>query len=172
MRKVATVLRIIDNINIWLGKIVGFLVIAITGILMYGVIMRYVFSQPIFWGGELSGILFIALVVLTGGYVLHQDSHVKIDAIYGRLSAKRKAIMDVATFIFFLFFMVLLTWYTIDMAWASTLLNERSSTYFHAPIYPRKICLALASLLLLLQGVARFIRNIGFITGHEIGGSA
>ena len=172
MKKVAAFVRIIDNINTRIGQVFGFLVIANAGILLYGVIMRYVFSLPVHWGGEIAWTLFILFSLLAGAYVLRQDYHVRLDVVYGRLSAKTKAIMDMATFIFFLLFLVLLTWLTIEKAWWSISVMEKTESYFHGPVYPARICLALASVLLLLQGVAEFMRNVLFISGHEIEGSA
>jgi len=171
MKKVIAFIHIVDRMNMWIAKVTGFLVIAIAGILLYGVILRYIFSQPVAWEGDVAWILFVGFSLLAGAYVLRLDRHVRLDVLYSRFSPKRKAITDAVTFIFFLLFIGTLTWFTIDKAWWSVSVVERSAhSSFHAPIYPVRICLALACILLLFQGVAEFIGYIRSITGHKIEG--
>ena len=171
MKKVVAFVHIVDHVNMWIAKVFGFLVIAMAFIFMSGIIMRYVFKQPLMWEGDITWLLFVGFSLLAGAYVLRQDGHVRLDVLYGRLSPKRKAIMDAATFIFFLLFMVILTWFAIMKAWWSVSVMETSAlSSFHGPIYPARICLALGSLLLLFQGVAEFTGNIRTITGHKIEG--
>ena len=171
MNKALSFVRIIDNISIWVGRITGFFVLAIMIILFLGVISRYVLKQPILWTGEISMILFLVLLLMTGAYVLQEDFHVRMDVFYGRLSVRGKAIADTATFAVFLFFIVILTWQSVNLAWASVEIQERTFSHLHSPIYPSKICLAIACFLLLIQGVAKFIRNIAIIRGRIEGGT-
>ena len=167
LKKALALATIIDKANAQIGRAVGFLVVPIMVILLYGVVMRYIFNQPIFWGGQISLTLYIALAVLAGAYVFQEDFHVRVDVLYGRLSPKGKAKMDVATFIVFLLFLSLLTWYTIHMAWASIETGQTSRMYFKWPAWPSKVSLALACILVLLQGIARFIQDILIITGRR-----
>lgn len=170
MKKVIAFVHIVDHANMWIAKITGFLVIPTAGVLLYGVILRYVFNRPVAWEGEIAWLLFVGFSLLAGAYVLRQDGHVRLDVLYGRFSPKRKAITDAATFIFFLLFIATMAWLTIDKALWSVSVVERSASSFHAPIYPARICLALGCILLLFQGVAEFIGYISSITGHKIEG--
>lgn len=164
MHRVINWLNIIDGINSWVGKILGFMVIAITAIMMLEVILRYVFNSPTIWAGEVSQQLFMGLA-LVGGYTMLRNGHVRMDALYSRLSPRGKAIIDVATFIMFLLFCSMLVWQGADMAWESIKTREVRYTYFAPAVYPIKTSLAVACFLLLLQGVAKFIRDIALIMG-------
>src|SRR3546814_13868261 len=46
--------------------------------------------------------------LLSGGYCLREDSHVRVDVIYERFSERTKAIIDLVTSIFFFIFTVTL----------------------------------------------------------------
>ena len=81
MKKLIAIVEIIEKTNTLIGIAVGFLVIPIMVILLYGVVMRYIFNQPIFWGGQVSLTLYIALGVLAGAYVFHKDFHVRVDIL-------------------------------------------------------------------------------------------
>ena len=171
MKRIIRLVHIVDKINMWAAKLTGFLVIGIATVLLGGVVMRYIFNQAIAWEGDIAWLLFIFYVVMAGAYVLRKGDHVRVDVFYSHLNAKRRAILDIATFVLFLLFMVVLTWFSMKKAWWSVSILEKSSyTTFHAPIYPARIAMALGCLLLLFQGVAEFISNIMVITGHEIEG--
>ena len=171
MKKVIAFVHIVDYMNMWICKIISFLVIPTGGILLYGVILRYVFIQPVAWEGGVAWLIFVGFSLLAAAYVLRQDRHVRLDVLYGRFSPKRKAIMNAVTFIFFLLFVGTMTWLTIDKAWWSVSIVERSARgTFHTPIYVARTCLALGSILLLLQGVVEFIGYIISITGHKVEG--
>ena len=160
-------LKAVDFINTWAYNIVAFLILFLLAITLYGVIMRYAFDMPPMWGSQVLLLLWYPVAALAGGYVLFQDEHIRIDLIYSRWSAKGKAIANIATFAFFLLFSLLLMWATIRMAWVSTAELETQFAAFRGPIYPKKIVLALSVVLLLIQGVAQFVRNIQFLMGKQ-----
>ena len=173
MRRLAVFVRIVDRMNMRIAKVLGFLVIPLAAVLLYGVIMRYMFLRPIHWEGDIAWSLFVVFSVLAGPYVLRKDGHVRLDVLYGRLNPKRRAVLDALTFPFFLFLMVLFAWFAIKKAcWSVSIMEKNPMSFFHGPIYPARICLAVASVLLILQGIAEFIGSIARITGHEIEGRA
>ncbi|MBN1376621.1 MAG: TRAP transporter small permease subunit [Dehalococcoidia bacterium] len=156
--------RIIDKTNTWIAKAMAFLILPILALTLYGVIMRYVLHQPTVWGWQVLLLLFIPVATVSGGYVLSVNSHIRLDLLYGRWSDRGKAISDVATFVVFLFFTTMLAIATIKMAWDSAAIKETYGNYpFHGPIYPKKIALAIGVVLLLVQGIVNFVRNIHII---------
>ena len=171
MKIVNTFVRVVDNVNRMIARVFGYMVIVLNAVLMYGVIMRYLFHRPVHWVGDISWLIFIIFSVLAGGDVYRQDGHVRLDVIYGRISPRAKAILDIITFPCFLFFMGLFSWFAMKKAWWSLKLMETNPmSYFHGPIYPARIALALGAILLLFQGVAELIRSIVHISGHKING--
>ncbi len=161
MNKIVGLFKSIDNLNRWIAKGLMFLLLPLVAITLYGVIMRYAFNSPPTWGWQILLLLFYPLALVGGGYVYFEDGHVKLDLLYSRWSVKGKRISDIVTFFAFLFFTVCLAMVSTDIAWDSTASNESYSGYaFKGPIWPGKVALAIGVVLLLLQGLAIFVRNV------------
>ncbi len=148
------------------GKGLSFLFIVLAGILFYEVVARYVFNSPTHWAHEASIFLFGGSCVIGGAYILLHRAHVNLDILYSRVSRRKQAILDLITAPFFFFIMILLIWKGADFALDSWKLLERASTVWAPPIYPFKTVIPVAAFLLLLQGVAKFIRDLFFVIGR------
>jgi len=161
-------LHVIDNISEWTGKIVCYLVVVVAFVIMYEVVSRIVFNVPTIWSQKFCSFSFGSYAVLGGAYALHRGLHVKVDIFYARFSPRLKAIIDLITFVLFLAFVVSMFWFGSMLAWNSLKIGElETSTIWKVPVYPFKIIMALGPLLLLLQGVAKFTRDlITAITGR------
>lgn len=167
MKNLLLVLSIIDTINKWVGRITSYLVFPMLAVSMYEIIARYVFNNPTLWAGQIISLIFVALMVPGGAYLILTEGHIKMDVFYSRWSPKRKAAIDIATFIIFFCFALMLSWEALKMAWSSVLIKETSWAVFKGPVYPKKITLAVSAVLLLFQGIAQFIRNVLLICGQE-----
>ena len=158
----------IDNISQKTGVIASFMIFPLIACVVYEVTMRYFFNNPTEWVFETALFLFAASMMLGGCYVLKQHGHVGMDFFYLRLSTRKRAMLDVITsFIFFAFIGVLL-FNSIGMAINSWAIGAHTDTPWGPPVYPVVTTIPVAALLLLLQGVAKFIRDLHLaITGTE-----
>lgn len=162
-------LRIIDHISNWSGRIASFLILVMIAIVVYEVVLRYAFDRPTMWAHESAQFVFGAMSILGGGYVLYRGSHVKMDVVYSRCSPRTKAILDLITAPIFFCFAATLLWTSGEIAWESIQELERSNSQWRPPIYPIKSLIPVAALLVLLQGVAKFVRDVfTSITGKEL----
>lgn len=169
MQKIKVCLRIVNSVSEWTGKFVSFLVIVIIGVTIWEVVLRYVFNAPTIWAFDAAYLIFGAYGVLGGAYTLYLRGHVNVDIFYGRLSLRTRAIVDLVTSIFFFLFCGLLLWKGGEMAWDSLKIMERGSSAWSPPVYPIKMTIPIAAFLLLLQGLAKFIRDLLIAaTGREI----
>ena len=141
-------------------KIIAFLIYAGIGILVYEVALRYLFNAPTIWAHGISQRLFAAYAILLGAYTLRQGGHVKVDILYNRFSVRTRAILDLFTAIFFFLFCGVLLWKGADFALTAVKIQERCNTAFNAILYPVKVMLPLGALLILLQQLAEFTRNL------------
>jgi TRAP-type mannitol/chloroaromatic compound transport system permease small subunit len=157
----------VDRVNEWVGTIIGLTVIAVTGAVIYEVVARTVFGKPTLWSNETTIYLSAMTYLVAGGYALRHRRHVRIDVIYERRSAKTQTRLDLITFIFFVGYAGTLLWVGFDMAWDSFLQRETTATPWDPPIWPVKMAIPLAGLLLLLQGVANLLRDLGFAPPSE-----
>lgn len=164
------ILSVIDGISEWSGKLISFLIVFIMGILLYEVAMRFVFNAPTNWAHELTMHMFGFFSVLAGAYVLRYDQHVKIDIIYNLFSPRARAIIDSVTYLVFFLFIGLLLWHSAAIAlWAIKIGQTVSPSPWGSPLWPTKTAVPVAALLILLQGIAQYIRVLTFaITGKEL----
>lgn len=153
------VLHFIDLLSEWIGKASAFLVLALSFVIGYEVVARYLFNRPTIWAHELSAMVFGAYIVLGGAYLLSAGRHVNMDLIYGIFSPRKRALIDIITFWFFAIFCVALVWKGGDTAWHSISIREQARTTWSPPLYPIRLVLPIGAFLLLLQGVAKFIRD-------------
>lgn len=76
---------------------------AIVFISLYGVIARYIFKSPLFWGMELSTSLAVWMTFLISGVNYKRDIHFKVDLFYGFLPEKLKIVDDIIVAVITLF---------------------------------------------------------------------
>jgi len=168
---IEVVLHYIDNISDWVGRIGNVLVIGIVFSLIYEIIARYIFHSPTMWAHEMSAFIFGAFFMLTGANCLRVKGHVAVDIFTSNLSRRRVAILDSITFIFLLLFCIALVWYGGKLAWDSWIINEHRNSIWAPPLYPARAMIPIAAFILLLQGLAKFIRDITTaITGRANNG--
>lgn len=162
MLKVA---RAITQLNNWIAFVAAWLIAPIFVLLMADVIMRYLVGSAAIWTAEFAQLIFGVYAVIGGGYLLAERAHVNVDIIYGRFSTARKAKIDLATsFLFFLFLGVLI-WQGTDMAWESTAKLESSFSIWNPYIWPVKLAIPIAGVLLLLQGLVRIVSDVRTVMG-------
>ncbi|GAB6144450.1 hypothetical protein JCM12294_18880 [Desulfocicer niacini] len=138
--------------------------------LLYDVIMRFAFNAPTIWCHELALHLFGAYAVIAGAYVLLHDEHVKIDIVYNLFSPRGRAIIDSFTYPLFFMFIGLLFWHGLHIGVRAFELKQTvSPSPWASPLWPVKLCVPLAAFLMLLQGLAKYIRTLNMaFTGKEL----
>lgn len=156
----------IDAISDFTGRMASYLFIVLIGILVYEVLSRYVLRHSTSWAHELSLFLYAGLGLIGGAYALRHNMHVRTDILYVRWSPKVQAAVDIATSVLFFFFCGLLIWKGIGEAFYSLSIDENTNSVWAPPKYPIKFVLPISAFLLMLQGVAGFIRNVMFLSGR------
>jgi TRAP-type mannitol/chloroaromatic compound transport system permease small subunit len=158
--KLNTFLNYIDKINNVIGIYVSYLIFPLIGLVMFTVLTRYFLSMQNVWSYETTQFIFGASFVLTGGYIAYQKSHVNVEVLYNRFSIRTRAIIDLATALFFFLFIISMMWFGWREAWSSMELRQGTETAWSPPLYPIKFMIPVGAFLLLLQGLAKFIRDL------------
>ena len=160
----------IEYLSEWSGKVTAFLLLAMAGVIGYEVILRYGLGSPTIWGAQLAQMIFGTYAVLGGAYALRYRAHVNMDALYGRFSPRTKAILDLVTSLVFFFAIAFLVWMGWVLGWQSVMQRESSvQTPWHQPIWPVKLMIPIGAVLILLEGIAKFIRDFYLaVTGKEL----
>ena len=167
MSKTARLLLVIDAINDRVGHAFSFLLLPLMVITTLEVVARYAFKRPTIWAWDVNIILFGAIVAVGGAYNLLYNGHVRVDVIVSHLSRRTVAILDLVTAALFFFLMVILLWQTGLNGVSSFEKREVMTSLWAPPIYPLKMLLPLAVFLLLLQGSAKFIRDLQSVFGAK-----
>ena len=154
-------LTVIDRISEWSGKVFSFLVVVATLVVVYEVVMRYAFRAPTIWGLELTIYLCGATYVLGGAYAHLYNAHVKVDVLYMRWSPRVRANMDLVTAPFFFIGVALLVWMGSEWTIQAIETGRTSGSIWSPIIWPMRLLIPLGSFLLLLQGLAKLIRDFG-----------
>ncbi|WP_297856945.1 TRAP transporter small permease subunit [Elioraea sp.] len=157
-----TLLLAIDRISTAAGKIAGWSIVALTGVICYEVFARYLFRAPTSWAYDTSYMLYGLLFMLAGPYALSRNAHVRADFLYRSMPARRQAMLDLPLYIlFFVPGMLALVWFGWNFAWLAYLQNERSSVTPDGPmIWPFKFLIPICGTLMLLQGLAEMARCV------------
>lgn len=171
MQFLLRVSRWIDRISRWLGWVTLGFTLVMTAVGAYNAITRYL-GQYI--GTNLSSnryievqwYLFSLVFLLGAAYVLQKDGHVRVDIIYGRLSPRQKAWVDLCGALLMLVpFCAVVIFYSIPAVVNSWRVLEQSSDPSGLPRYPLKTMIPIAFAWLGLQGVSEAIKQIAILRG-------
>jgi TRAP-type mannitol/chloroaromatic compound transport system permease small subunit len=132
----------------------------------YEVVARYLFNSPTNWAHESMFLMFGMQYLMSGGFCLRENAHVRVDVIYTHLPKRAQAIVDLITSIFFIFVVTLLVTGWIFFHDASSV-QEVSFTEWGIPYWPVKFALPLGAALLLLQGVAQLVKDVAMAVRPE-----
>ena len=135
--KIDKLLKGIDALSVWSGKIFSMLVLPIIVLETGESILRYIFQKPTDWSWELAAMLFGAFFMMGGAWVLKENNHVRTDVFYNNLSKKWKAYFDLFFFttIFFVFTGVMV-WKMGFNAIYSVSIQETTFSMWAPPLYP------------------------------------
>ena len=162
MAIVERILRGIDFVCVWTGKLAAFLVLFLIVAVVYEVISRYAFNEPTIWSFEIQRMLGGSLFILVLAWVLVQKGHIRVDLFYQRLSLRGKAILDVVLTLLIVFpLWILVLPNLVEWAQGSWAIHERSSdSAWRNIIYPFKAVAPIAFSLLALAMVTTFVRDL------------
>ncbi|MFC1938667.1 TRAP transporter small permease subunit [Chloroflexota bacterium] len=160
--------RQIELMNTRIGKIFKFGLFVMLGFMTIAVVGRLVLKTPAQWTLEMGMFVLGAYYFIAGGYVLLRDEHVRMDAFYSRWNPRKRAIADAATFFLLAIYIIVLIRGGISDTVFSWTYGQHSSTTWGPMLAPAKGILTTGAIILLLQAVATFIRNLATIRGKEI----
>ncbi len=160
--------RGVDATSTVVGKFAQYLVFAMMGVLLYESISRTLFNQPHIWVVEVAQFTMAAYYLLGGGYSMLLDGHVRMDLLYGRWSPRTRAVMDAITSVVLIFYLVLLLYGAISSVDYALRYNQVNYTSWAPPLAPIKIIMAFGILLMLLQSIAFFLKDLATAMGDML----
>lgn len=138
------------------------MIVPLVGGLTYEVIARYFFNAPTSWAYDLTYMLYGAHFMLGAAYTLAKGGHIRTDFFYANWSPRRQGWIDALGYLLFffpgIFLFFLAGWENALHSWSIREVSEASP--WRPPIYPFKMIVPVSALLLLLQGVAEFLKSL------------
>jgi TRAP-type mannitol/chloroaromatic compound transport system permease small subunit len=166
MKALLTLSRGIDLFNEKVGVIAVWAVFISCLVSAGNAVSRYLLSISSNAWLELQWYLFAATVMLGASYVLKLNEHVRVDVVYGRLSGRAKAVIDLLGLIFFMMPAVtLVLWMSWPWALESWANQETSLNAGGLIRWPAKFSIPLGFAMLTLQGVSEIIKRVAFLRG-------
>jgi len=156
------VIRGIDAVSYWSGKIFAWLIVVLTFVVSIEVFKRYILNAPTAWIFDFNNMLYGTLFMMCGAYTLAQGGHVRADFVYSFLRPRVQAALDLSLYaLFFLPGILGLIYAGYDYASISWRIREHSTvTAEGPPIYHFKSVSPIAGALVMLQGLAEIVRCI------------
>lgn len=154
----------------WTGRTASLLIYLLIAELVFDTVARYAFNAPTKWSYDLSYILCSALFMLGAAYTLMEEKHIRVEALYERFSLKARTIADLIGYsIFFFPPVVALAYFGMRFTLRSAQVGETSMTFWHPPMYPLKALIPFMAILLLLQGIAKYVKCIRLLRNPDGG---
>ena len=121
-------LKLISKIIDRLGNFCSLLMLLMIANVFFDVVMRYFFNDVSIGMQELEWHLFAAMFMFGIAYTLKEDAHVRVDIFYDVMSAKKKAMINIAgSLLFALPITSLILYYGYDYAFEAYSMGEGSA---------------------------------------------
>lgn len=168
--QIKTILKGMDQVSEWSGRIFVWLVIPLTIVVAFEVVARRFFDSPHIWATEVTDYIYGTHFMLVAAYTMLYQAHVRIDIIYQRFSPRTRGILDFITYTLFFFpFCIIVFYQGIIYAGTSWSIGETSESAALRVVPLIKTMIPVTFALLLNQGLATYIRAIiQMIKGEEV----
>lgn len=166
-RAIRIFVRGVDAITRFVGRCAMYLIFAIIGVLFYSIFSKS-FANPAIWTLEMAQFLMVAYFLLGGAYALQQGEHVRMDLFYSRWSPHTRAIVDLCTVGLLLVYLGFLLYGGLSSTLYALEYNETSYSAWSPRMAPIKVIMCLGVLLMLLQVLATFFKDLATARGETL----
>lgn len=164
-----TAINKLEQISEASGRVIAWLTLFIVLITFIVVVLRYAFDIGSIALQESISYMHAFVFMLGVAYTLKHDGHVRVDIFYRKMSASKKAWVDLLGTVLLLFpvclFIFISSWDYVLTSWSQ--LEESGEAGGLAYVYILKTCLLIMPVLLMLQGVALSLKSFLLIKSKE-----
>ena len=169
--------RVIDAINLRIGKLLSWAIVAAVLVSAVNATVRKLFDTSSNAWLELQWVLFSIVFLLCASWTLLANEHIRIDIVNTLLPRRVRNWIDVVGHAFFLLPLCILMIVTgLPFFLRSFEVREQSMNAGGLPQWPAKSLILIGFSLLLLQGISELIKRIAVMRGlipdpyHTTGG--
>jgi TRAP-type mannitol/chloroaromatic compound transport system permease small subunit len=158
--------NLIDSATERIGRWTSWLILAAVLISAGNAVFRKVFNNSSNGFLEIQWYLFAAVFLLSAGYTLLRQEHVRIDVVLGRFSKRTQIKVEAVCIVLFLFpfclIVIDLVWPLVVQAWRSGEMSSNAGGLIRWPVFA---LVPLGFGLLMIQGLSELIKRIAFLRG-------
>ena len=158
----------IDWICEKIGRITMYLVFVMMAILILSFVTRNIINFPLLWIIEMAQFIMTGYYLMGGAYSMKEGQHVRMDLVYGNLSDKNKAKMDLFTSIFLIFYLIVLLIGSYNSLVYTLETNKRLFTAWAPYVWPISSVMFLGILLMILQTFSTMFKDYAKVKGIKI----
>jgi TRAP-type mannitol/chloroaromatic compound transport system permease small subunit len=183
--------RYVEAVNRVVGRFAMYMIFAMLALLLYPPVKKLIllvvaklfgvdsglyesvspYLYPPIWSLEMAQFSMAAYYLLGGGYSMQLESHVRMDLLYGRWSPRRKGFIDTITAFSLVFYLVMVLYGAFSSTSYALYYKETSYSSWAPYMWPIKIVMTFGIILMLLQAIAVFFRDVAKARGMTIDGS-
>lgn len=162
--------RIIDYLSIKFGRLAMYSIFLMIGVLLLGAITRNIINIPLSWTVEMAQFAMAAYYIVGGAYSMQMNDHVRMDLVYDHCSDRNKAKIDSFTNFFLVFYLVCLLVGSISSTIYAIETGQRKFSMWNPSMVPIKLIMVGGIVLMLMQAIATWIKDIARWRGMEMPG--
>lgn len=152
--------RYVDATNRVVGRFAMYLIFMMMGVLLFSSISRGVFEVSHIWVVEMAQMTMAAYYILGGAYSVQLGSHVRMDLLYGRWSLRTRAILDLVTGCFLIFYLIFLLYGGVSSTQYAIEYGQKNYSSWAPPMAPIKIVMTFGIAMMLMQIIATFFKDL------------
>lgn len=152
----------IDTFSLWVGKVIGWLLVPMMSVTVYEVMSRYFFTAPTTWAFDVSRMLCGAMFIIGAAYALSKGVHIRSDFLFRTWHPKTQGSVEAALYLVCFFPAMLVLMYVCSQwAWTSLSRGERGTDTAWMPLLgPVKSALPIGIAFLVIQGVSELLKAL------------
>ncbi len=166
LRLMRVYIKYVGKLSEFVGAGAMYLLLAMMGILLYSIVTN-AFHRPEIWVMEMAQFTMAAYYILGGASSLKHGIHVRMDFLYERWKPRTKALVDVFTVFFLLFYLYIMVKGGYDSSAFALEFDQRNHSVWKPPMAPIKIIMTSGMALMFLQATAELLKDFCYAIGRK-----
>ena len=166
LRLMRVYIKYVGKLSEFVGAGAMYLLLAMMGILLYSIVTN-AFHRPEIWVMEMAQFTMAAYYILGGASSVKHGIHVRMDFLYERWKPRTKALVDVFTVFFMLFYLYIMVKGGYDSSAFALEFDQRNHSVWKPPMAPIKIIMTSGMALMLLQATAELLKDFCYAIGRK-----